>query len=177
MISIQKRPTIRFVFTAFLAMVLHISAGKLPIKLSPDFVPKNRKQLDRIILEVVHLKKDTIIDSRNYVLSRSRELDLEIDPSKKGAVIIIIPTEPINPKLKTDKEDPILITYHARKVSVTKVLIEIAKQGKHDLYLTSTGVVFCPIDKAPFPNRYAKKGVILDTLHKHKIALEPKPAN
>ncbi len=182
MISFQKPSTIQFLFTLFLAMIVPIYAGKLPTKLSADFVPKTRKQLDSIILGAAHLEKTTIAGSRNFVLSRSRELDSELDPSKKGAVIIIIPTEPITPKLKADKKAPILITYHARKVSVTKVLIEIAKQGKLDLYITSTGVVFCPIGKAPFPNRYAKKGDILDVLYKHKVVIEKndlklKPAN
>ncbi len=170
MIHSKKRCSIQIIFTLFLVMILPISAGKLPIKLSPDFVPKTRQQLDRIILGFAPFKKTTLTESRNFVLSRSRELDTDtLDPRKKGAVIIIIPPVPIKDRLKPDKVDPVLITYKARKVSVTNVLIEIAKQGKHDLYLTSTGVVFCPIGRAPFPNRYAKKGRVIDTLHKHKV--------
>ena len=59
--------------------------------------------------------------------------------------MLIIPPDPIHPELKAGKKEPSLINYQARNVSVTTVLIEIAKQAKHDLYLTSAGVIFCPL--------------------------------
>jgi hypothetical protein len=99
------------------------------------------------------------------------ELDLHtLDPAKKGVTMLIIPPDPIHPKLKAGNKEPNLINYQARNVSVTTVLIEIAKQAKHDLYLTSAGVIFCPPGNAPFPNKLAKKGLIWDVLHKHQIA-------
>mgnify|MGYP006090091459 CR=1 FL=1 len=142
MIFIQRRPINQFVFTMLLVMIITTFAFGLPAKFGNSIVTKNRNQLDNLFLPFTSLKKVTLRHSRNFVLSRCIELDLyTLDPAKKGVTMLIIPPDPIHPELKAGKKEPSLINYQARNVSVTTVLIEIAKQAKHDLYLTSAGVI------------------------------------
>ncbi|MFT5905109.1 MAG: hypothetical protein ACI9E1_000700 [Cryomorphaceae bacterium] len=184
MISLQKPPTIQFVFTLLLALILPSSAQLLSGKLGDRIVPKIHEKLDNIILPLVILQDATIEDSCNFIISRCIETDKETIANRKGVSIVKVPSVSDNSKLKTVKKNPPLINYQARKISVSKLLTEIAKQSKHDLYLTSAGVVFCPPGKAPFPNELAKQGVIWDVLYKHKAEtkkvapkLKPKPVN
>ncbi len=184
MIFFKKPPTIPFVLTLLLAMILSSSAQLLSGKLGDRIVPKSHEKLDNIILPLVILQEATIEDSCNFIISRCIETDKETIVNRKGVSIVKVPSVSDTPKLKSVKKDPPLINYQARKISVSKLLIEIAKQSKHDLYLTSAGVVFCPPGKAPFPNELAKKGVVWNVLYKHKTEtkkdapkLKPKPAN
>ncbi|MGJ8657790.1 MAG: hypothetical protein ACSHX6_15185 [Akkermansiaceae bacterium] len=167
----HEKNHLKLITTILLIITIPISTLTALPKFGNRIVTKTRQQLDNIILQATYLEKATLVESRNFIISRSIELDDQtLDPSKKGVSITIItpPPLPINPLIP--EEAPPLITYTARNVSITTAITEFAKKSKHDLYITSAGIVFTPPGIPPFPNKLAKKGEIWDTLHKHKKA-------
>lgn len=161
----QSKPALHLLLIFTLAWFTTATTLTASLKSGTRIVTKTHQQLNNIILRGTYLENATLTECRNFLVSRSIELDEEVlDPSKKGISITIIAP----PTLPHKAQNPPLITYNARNVSINTAITEIAKRSRHDLYITSAGIVFCPPGTPPFPNKLAKEGQIWNTLHKHK---------
>lgn len=136
-------------------------------------VAKKKADLDRIEIPVVKFDNKSIKEAIDFAWSRAVELDnLTLESGKKGVSISVrfpgqvYPAfQPLKPT-PLDKADTVKINYQAREVTLTKLLIDIAKRAGFDLYTTDAGVVFCPPASSPFPNSYADKGAVWEVLFK-----------
>lgn len=125
-------------------------------------VAKRRAFLDSIVFPKVNFQKNDLQECRDFVWGRTFELDdKEVDLSKKG-VTILIPHDLVQFKKMHVPE----INYRANSITLTNLLIEIARQSNLDVYTTSVGVVFCLPGKSPFPNAKASKGEMWETIYR-----------
>ena len=130
---------------------------------------KTKHHLDQIILNNVALEKKTLEFCINFLNSRAIELDQEINPKKKGVSIVNYLN--FNQKRISDLEqiDGILIDLVFDNVSLTKLLIEVAKQANCDLYVTSKGVIFCNATVPPFTSNKMDSGIIWKKLYSGSV--------
>ncbi len=102
------------------------------------------KFLDELIIPSVSYSKTPFINTAHSAVSRATELDSPINPRDKGMGKFALD------KTKRPKDCITLpeglmempITYEARNITLRQYLIEIARQAKLDLYITSDGLVF-----------------------------------
>jgi len=132
---------------------------------------KERVSLDQIVIPMVWFDDYDLEECLDFAWARAIELDtLEMEPKLKGISIVIRGTSPEKDwkgrKLPEDLKD-VRIQYHAKAVTLTKLLQEVAKQAKLNLYTTSIGVVFCRPGNSPFPHNIEPKGQVWETLFKH----------
>jgi hypothetical protein len=132
-----------------------------------------RDHLARIRIPVVRFERVSVEEAVDFARMRCIECDPGEDPTRKGVSMLILKPrrepEPADGELglgATPERERVRIDYHARDVPLTTLLVEIARQARLDLHITSVGIVFCPKGRMPFPNFKAKEGEVYETLHR-----------
>ena len=80
-------------------------------------------------------------------------------PEKTNSPVTAIPEDDAN-------IGGIIITYSAKNVGLLDALAEIARQAHIDIYLTDIGIMFCQMNKPPFPNEKSEKGEVWKIIYK-----------
>ncbi|MEO5915273.1 MAG: hypothetical protein ABIS50_13645 [Luteolibacter sp.] len=133
-------------------------------------------KLDAIVIPVVDFDNASAEEAIDFLRLRSLELDPDKEPSQRGVSFIVRRPRPIeksggegstglNP-YSVSLDYP--VNYTAKSVRVLDALSEVARQGKLDAYLTSTGIVLVPEGESPFPNPKATEGEVWKVLRKSK---------
>lgn len=132
------------------------------------------KFLDEIIISSVSLTaedKPTLSTATAVAVSRSIELDNSIDPKQKGMGKFVTDKTKKAKNCVTIPKDAMNtpIAYEARNITLRKYLVEISKQAKLDLYVTSDGLVFAhPNKKSRDELLSADKLTVWSTIYKVK---------
>jgi hypothetical protein len=143
------------------------------------------KVMDGIVIPRVSLEKAPLEEAVDFARFKSVEFDPSPAPYKGVGIIICHPQKREKPDTETGgpgdapTADPgsRTITYTAKKVTLTTLLIEIAKQAQLDLHITTVAIVFCSPGQQPFPNDYAENDRIVRTLYKVRPTVPAKPAD
>ncbi|MGJ8723621.1 MAG: hypothetical protein ACSHYB_03600 [Roseibacillus sp.] len=115
--------------------------------------------LEGVTLAYVPFKEESkveFLDALGYVISKSITLDSRENGSRLG-MIRFVENEKRHHKdcvVVPDELDGVFIVFEEREVSLLKVVIEIAKQSKLDLYTSSAGLVFCRPNQVPKVDRH-----------------------
>lgn len=115
-------------------------------------------KLNKIVIPVIELNDLSVDEAVDFIRFRSSELDPEPDPAKRGVSMLITRGHPAAAESTPMVKPPARINYRARKVSFLTALSEIARQAGLDVYITSGGIVLCPLGADPFPNGKADRG-------------------
>jgi hypothetical protein len=161
---VKHRIFTRVIICIFLGLSLGYSSGRR----EADPVAQRRRFLDRIVVPIVEFDDSTLQHAVDFAWSRAVELD---QPQRRGVSISIrFPSGAVYPRRnrrkfdRQERTDEIVFSLHAVKITLTELLVQIARRSRFDLYTTSAGVVFCPPGSPPFPNFYAKNGEVWEKL-------------
>ena len=134
-------------------------------------------KLKKIVIPVIDFEDTTLDEAVDFLRLRAIELDPEADPAFRGVSIMIrykMVDDPFDPNHGARRqviEAPNRIArYEAKKISLPAALVEICRLTRFDAYITSHGIILCPVGQSPFPSPKGEKGEIWKKL------TEPKPA-
>lgn len=136
---------------------------------------KFKNFLEGVNFGYVPFKKErsvTFQDAMSFVISKAIELDSSEHRERLGISRFV---EDKNWHYKDcivfpENLEKVLIVYEDREVSLLEVVVEIAKQAKLDLYMSSAGLVFCKPSQVPELDRHKEKISFGSALYK----VEPK---
>lgn len=138
-------------------------------------------KLKQIVIPVIDFENTSLEEAIDFLRGRAIELDPEVNPSHRGVSIIIrymreadIEQVPGIGDGSPYREIPEPIArYKAKDIPLPDALVEICRLTRFDAYITSQGIILCPLGQAPFPNVKGEKGEIWKKLTKPK----PEPAD
>jgi hypothetical protein len=107
---------------------------------NPNAPAKNKEFFETTKIPVVDYVEVPLGACLSVMACQAAELDQELDAKKKGFKF-----SPVKKQLEN-----IEINYQAKNITFTKLLTEVGKQAKLDVYITSEGVIFCEPGIAPF---------------------------
>jgi hypothetical protein len=133
-------------------------------------------KLKQIIIPVIDFEDTTLDEAVDFLRLRAIELDPEADPAFRGVSIMIrykLGDDPFDPNHGARRqviEAPDRIArYEAKNISLPVALVEICRLVRFDAYITSHGIILCPVGQSPFPSPKGEKGEVWKKL------TEPKP--
>jgi hypothetical protein len=142
-----------------------------------DVVFANLKQ---IVIPVIDFEDTTLDEAVDFLRLRAIELDPEADPAFPGVSIIIryktkvadewVPG--INEGSHYFEIPEPIARYQAKNIPLPDALVEICRLTRFDAYITSHGIILCPVGQSPFPSPKGEKGEVWKKLTEQ----QPEPA-
>jgi hypothetical protein len=126
--------------------------------------------LEGVSIRHVPFHKDSevsFVEAVSYVVSKAIELDTSRDKERKGIGRFV---EDDTKHIKDcvvfpDGLGKVVIICTEREISLRKLVVEIARQSKLDLYSSSVGLVFCHPNKEPSKEYPEKNPVVWSALY------------
>lgn len=127
-------------------------------------------KLKQIVIPVIDFEDTTLEEAIDFFRLRAIDLDPEEDPAFRGVSIIIRYKKVDDPAWPGVMQGPDRIArYEAKNISLPDALVEVCRLTRFDAYITSHGIILCPVGQSPFPTPKGEKGEIWKKL------TEPKP--